>query len=228
LDYLAIIPARGGSKGVPRKNLRLLLGKPLIVWTIESARESRRLGRVIVSTEDGEIAEIAKRAGAEVPFRRPHDLAQDATTTEAVLFHALDAIEPEGYRPDAVVLLQPTSPARRAGTIDRAIEQFESQKADSLVSVCETHHFFWRDPRNPSASYDYRNRPRRQDIPASERWMRENGSIYVTSASTLRECGNRLGGRITMYEMGEDESWEIDTETDFRIVEALMRDVAGA
>lgn len=228
MEYLAIIPARGGSKGVPRKNLRLLCGKPLVAWTIESARTARRVGRVIVSTDDDEIARVSTLAGAEVPFRRPVELAQDTTPTEPVLLHALEAMEERGYRPDAVVLLQPTSPVRRAGTIDRAIEHFEAREADSLVSVCATHHFFWRDPRAPRAMYDYRNRPRRQDIAEPERWFRENGSIYITSASKLRASGNRLAGAIALYTMSEHESWEIDSELDFRIVEAMMADLVAA
>ena len=213
---------------MPRKNLRILGGKPLIVWTIESAKAARRLGRVIVSTDDDEIARVAGLAGAEVPFRRPAELAQDTTATEPVMLHALQAMAERGYQPDAVVLLQPTSPVRRAGAIDGAIERFEAQKADSLLSVCETHHFFWRDPDAPRAMYDYRRRPRRQEIAAAERWFRENGSIYVTSASALRASGNRLCGAIAMYAMSEQESWEIDSELDFRVVEAMLADTVSA
>ena len=228
MEYLALIPARGGSKSVPRKNIRPLAGRPLIAWTIEAARAASRIGRVVVSTDDEEIAEVARRAGAEVPFRRPAELGLDTTATEPVLLHALDALTSAGYRPDAVVLLQPTSPVRRPGAIDGALHQFEAQGADSLVSVCETHHFFWRRPQAPEALYDYHRRPRRQDIAAEERWYRENGSIYVTRAAGLRASGNRLTGKITMYPMTEEESWEIDSETDFRVVEALMAGVLAA
>jgi N-acylneuraminate cytidylyltransferase len=228
LEYLAIIPARGGSKGVPRKNLHSIYGKPLIAWTIESARAAKRLGRTVVSTEDDEIAQVARDAGAEVPFRRPSQLARDTTPTEPVLLHALDELAQSGYVPDAVVLLQPTSPLRRSGAIDRAVAQFEAQGADSLVSVCPNHHFFWRNPENPEALYDYRNRPRRQDIPASARWYRENGSIYITRTALLRAVRNRLGGKIAMFTMSEHESWEIDTEEDIRILEALMKEVVGS
>jgi N-acylneuraminate cytidylyltransferase len=220
LETLAIIPARGGSKGIPRKNLRELHGRPLIEWTIRSALAAKRLGRVVVSTDDGEITEVSRRAGADVPFRRPAELALDATPTEPVMLHALDELERLGYRPDAVVLLQPTSPARRPGSIDAAIELLDTARADSVVGVCENHHFFWRKPQAPEALYDYRNRPRRQDI--TDRWYRENGSIYVTRTSTLRTEKNRLGGRIAMHVMSEQESWEIDTEADLRVVAALM------
>lgn len=222
MRYLAIIPARGGSKGVPGKNIREIGGKPLIAWSIEQARAVAAIDRVVVSTDDDAIASVARQYGAEVPFQRPAELAMDTTATEPVLSHAVDWYRKDGYSPDAVVLLQPTSPWRRAGSLAAALARFEAEQADSLLSVCENHHFFWKNPRQPEALYDFRNRPRRQDISAADRWYRENGSIYITRTGLLMQGGNRLGGKIAMHPMQEDESWEIDSLADFDIVAAFI------
>lgn len=225
LSYLAIIPARGGSKGVPGKNLRPIAGRPLIAWSIAQALAVSEIGRVIVSTDSPEIAEVARAYGAQVPFLRPTELAQDTTPTEPVLVHALDWVAGQGHSPDAVILLQPTSPVRKAGSLAAAIARFETSGADSLLSVCENHHFFWTTPDSPRALYDHRNRPRRQDISPADRWYRENGSIYITRTSILRGERNRLGGRIAMYVMSEEESWEIDSLADFEIVSTFLRGI---
>ncbi|GGO73860.1 acylneuraminate cytidylyltransferase family protein [Bowmanella pacifica] len=223
MKYVAVIPARGGSKGLPGKNTMLLHNKPLVCWSIEQARRSSKIARVLVSTDCPQIAQIAVEAGAEVPELRPSHLASDTASTESVMIHvAQNWLE---WQEDLViVLLQPTSPIRLASTLDNAITYFEQQNADSLVSVCESHSFFWTNIQNPKAQYDFMNRPRRQDIQPVERLYRENGSIYLTKLPQLKKAGNRLAGRIAMYCMSEVESWEIDSITDFNIVSQLLKE----
>lgn len=223
MKYLAVIPARGGSKGLPSKNIRLLAGKPLIAWSIERALESGRIDCVHVSTDDPEIAAVARAHGADVPYMRPAELALDTTPTEPVMTYALDWYGRAGRTFDAVVLLQPTSPLRFPGTLEAALEAFEAHGSESLLGVCENHHFFWRKSEHAQALYDYRNRPRRQDIGPADRWYRENGSIYVTRTSAFRQHSNRLCDPIHMHVMQEEEGWEIDSLADFMVVEALMK-----
>ncbi len=228
MRLLAIIPARGGSKGLPGKNIRPLAGKPLIVWSIEQAAAANGVTDIVVSTDAGDIAGIAKEAGASVPFMRPAELAGDAVATEPVMRHALLEMEREHGHYDAVMLLQPTSPFRHAGTLDRAIEQFIASGADSLLGVAESHAFFWQHGPTPTASYDYRKRPRRQDIADHDRQYRETGSIYITARDAFLEGNNRLAGKIELFEMAQEESLEIDTATDFAIVETLMKNSFSA
>ena len=225
MTYLAFIPARAGSKGIPHKNLKLLAGKPLIAWSIEQALAARRVDRVIVSTDGAEIASMAKRYGAEVPFLRPAEISTDTADTEAAMLHALEELGKGGYRPVFVVLLQPTSPIRLPGRIDAAIAFLEKNGADSLVSTCEIHPFLWKNPENAQPSYDVQKRPRRQDVPAAERLYEENGSIYITRTDVLMRDKCRLGGKIAAFTMSGAESIDIDTVEDFALAGAIMESI---
>lgn len=220
-EILAVIPARGGSKGIPRKNLQLLAGRPLLEYSILAARAARRITQTLVSTDDAAIARVAAAAGADV-LARPAALATDDASTEAVLEHAVHSVEASGARVDLVVLLQPTSPRRPPGLVDACIERLEAAGADSLLTVCRTHAFFWRlGGSGPQASYDYRRRPRRQELREEEVWFRENGSVYVTKRDLLLTGHSRLGGRIVLYEMAEEDSFEIDSPFDLWLHERL-------
>lgn len=219
-EFISIIPARGGSKGIPHKNITFLSGIPLIAYTIEASLQSRFIQRTIVSTEDARIAEVSISYGAEV-IERPPSLAEDTTPTEPVIRNVLDVLaEKENYIPKNIMLLQPTSPLRTVEDIDRAYEQYLSESADSLLSVCRSHNFLWckENNRGIPVNYDYRNRPRRQEMEQ----YRENGAIYIFNRQLFLDNNNRLGGKISLYEMEEDRSIEIDTPFDMLLAEHLL------
>ena len=223
MSVVALIPARGGSKGVPKKNIKNLAGKPLIAWSIEQALASDLIDRVIVSTDSEEIAKISKAYGAEVPFMRPEDISGDTASTESSMLHCCEFLERESYLPDIIVLIQCTSPIRSKGVFDQAIAAFRSKNYDSMLSVSESHRFTWKNPNAPEASYDHRNRPRRQDISPLDREYLETGSFYVTKSSILVHEKNRLGGKIGFFLTPEVESFEIDSDVDFIICEELLK-----
>lgn len=217
MKILCVIPARGGSKGIPGKNLRDVHGRPLVVWSIVQALAVPGDVRVVVSTDDEDIAAVARAAGAEVPFLRPAALAMDTSPTEPAILHTLEQLGTQGYRPDAVVLLQATSPVRRAGTIARAIDEFATHGYDSLVGVVPQAPFLWRAGSPPSAAYDHTRRPRRQDLTAEQMFFRETGSIYVTRPEIYQVEQNRLGGDIGLFVMDEPEGIDVDTEFDLSL-----------
>jgi len=222
---LAIIPARGGSKGVPKKNIKLLLGKPLIAYTIEAALKSKYLDRIIVSTDDKKIAEISEKYGAEA-IKRPKGLAVARSKTIDAVFHLLDVLKRKNYIPDIVVCLQATSPLRTAEDIDKAIELFLKNKCESVVSVCEPEHSpFWtfqmgKKYLRPLFGWQY-FKIRRQDLP---RVFAPNGAIlFISTPKNLSKyqhfyCKNNLP-----YIMDAQKSIDIDKESDFKLVESLLK-----
>jgi N-acylneuraminate cytidylyltransferase len=198
-----------------------LAGKPLLAHTIEQARASKVVTKVVVSTDDSEIGSVAQDYGADVIWR-PAELATDTATSESALLHTLDQLNQEGTPdPDLVVFLQATSPVRAASDIDQAVDALLDAGADSLLSVTASHRFLWRKESSGwnSLNYDYHSRPRRQDRP---REYAENGSIYVFKPWVLRQFNNRLGGKIAIYEMDYWSSFEIDTEEDFALCEWIL------
>lgn len=219
---LAVIAARGGSKGIPHKNLLDLCGKPLIAWTVEQARAARGVDVVAVSSDSENILAAAEAAGA-VGVRRPDDISGDLASSESAWLHALDATEASMGRFERIVALQATSPIREPGDIENALATFDRDHLDSLLSVCEVEDYFnWRigasgpEPIN----YDYRNRRMRQQI---EKRYLENGSFYVLIPSLLREQNNRLGGKIGFHVMERHKMFQIDRPEDVKLCAAIMR-----
>ena len=223
MNVVAIIPARGGSKAIPRKNLMDFCGKPLITWSIRQAKGSRHVNDVFVSSDDPNILAVARKSGAS-PIARPKALAGDKSSSEEALMHALGEIEQcRKGKVDLVVFLQATSPLRTSGDIDRAIETFFFEKADSLfsVSIVKDCCLWEKDGRKwKSMTYDYRHRGRRQD---RKLLFLENGSIYLFKPETLRRFGNRLGGKISIYAMPSWQSQEIDEPADVELCRYYMK-----
>ena len=225
---LAIIPARGGSKGVPRKNLRQLAGKPLIGWTIETALNCTSIDRVIVSTDDIEIARGARDFGAEIPFTQPKELALDNVPDFPVCYYALHWLEThESYTPDIVVWLRPTAPLRRIEDINAVINILISTGADSVRSVSPaTHHPYWMkrlegDILTPfmEGGFDERNYPQRQSLP-SVYYL--NGVVDATWAHNVTQKNFLFGGDMRGYVI-EEFSPDMDTELDFIITESWIK-----
>ena len=222
---IAIIPARGGSKGLPRKNVRLLNNKPLIYYTIREALGSKSLDRIIVSTEDKEITELAKAYGAEV-ITRPAELAKDDTPILSVFQHAIQHLEEvEHYHPEVIVILQPTSPLRIAEDIDGVIEKFLQTDCDSVVSVCEVEcppqwMYTLKGDRLQPVIKEEKKTFRQQDVPEA---YRLNGTVYVTHRDVIMKQNTVMGNDTRAYIMPLERSIDIDTETDFKLAEVLMR-----
>jgi CMP-N,N'-diacetyllegionaminic acid synthase len=228
---IGLITARGGSKSVPQKNLKMLAGKPLIAWTIEVALQCNELSRVIVSTDDEQIAEIARKWGAELPFMRPAELAQDDSSHISVVLHAIHRLkEKEGFCPDYIMLLQPTSPLREVEDIRNAVQLANDHHAVAVVSVCEAekHPYLCKRILNNGTLSDYISTDigylRRQALPPA---YALNGSIYLNKCSSLLQDRTFLPEGTIAYVMPPDRSLDVDTMWDWYVAELILKDQYG-
>lgn len=216
----ALIPARGGSKGIPRKNVRPIAGKPLIAWTIQAALAARGLDAVVVSTDDEETADVARAAGAQVPFLRPAELARDDTPGIAPVLHAIGMLP----QYDAVMLLQPTSPLRGVKEIEGVLAMAATLRPPSIVSVCEpADHPAWMYRMDASQRIERliegADVPRRQDLPSV---YALNGAIYYARTDWLNKNRGFVGERTLGFTMSDEASVDIDGPLDWRLAELLL------
>ena len=234
MNILGIIPARGGSKGIPGKNIKMIAGKPLIAWTIEAAKKSKLLTRVIVSTDDPKISEVAKQYGAEVPFLRPANLAEDLSTDVEFLIHALDWLKAnEGYEPEAIVRLPPTSPLRTAVHIDEGIKKLiDTPEADAVRPIIETpkHPYkFWKISADkkwlePFLGKDITGFDEPHNLPRQlfPKVYMHTGAMDVVRTATVREQLSTSGKKLAYFFMIPEESINIDNQIDFEFAEFLL------
>ena len=224
-NILGVIPARGGSKGIPDKNLALVGGRPLLAYTADAVKESNVLTRTVVSTDDTRIADCARSLGLEVPFMRPSSLAADDVPMLPVVQHAVETLQADGFLIDIVVLLQPTSPLRRGEHIDAAVNWLERAGGDSVVSVVEVPHQF-----NPTSVMrieegllkpflDAPTATRRQDKPRV--YARNGPAVLATRVQVIKE-GSLYGRQSWPLTMSAEDSLDIDTPWDLRVVEAVL------
>ena len=228
-SILALIPARGGSKGIPRKNIRSLAGKPLLAYSCECALASNLITRTIVSTDCPRIAEVARQHHVEVPFMRPPELARDDSPTSDVIRHLLNWIKDrEEVQPEVVVLLQPTAPLRCSQDVDQAIRELLATNADSVVSVCAVSQHFhpeWQfDVRDgwlqPYSAADFGQIPTRRQMLRST--FVRNGAIYAFRSQALQFTGSFYGRRCRAFQMPVERSVNIDTLQDWHRAEAYL------
>jgi CMP-N,N'-diacetyllegionaminic acid synthase len=223
--FVAIIPARGGSKGIPRKNITIINGKPLIQYTIDEAKNSKYLDKIIVSTDDKEIAEVAMRCGAEVPFLRPKELGTDNAKTIDALIHAVTELEKRGSKYDYVVLLQPTQPLRKSWHIDEAIQKIVNTNEESLVSVSEVkeHPILMRtigEDGKVKNLMEISSTVRRQDFPT---FYKVNGAIYINKINENFTKNTSLNDNKLAYLMDKKYDLDIDEPVDLEFFKLFLR-----
>lgn len=228
MKILGIIPARGGSKGIPGKNIKPLGGKPLLQYTAEAAAASKLLSRVILSSDDEEILRIAKELDLEAPFPRPENISRDDTPSLEVIKHVLDLFEAENEEFEAVCLLQVTTPFREKGFIDKAIRKFIEEDTDSLVSVLEVpaeynpHWVFEPGPQGhlKLSTGEAEIISRRQELPKA---YHRDGAIYLTKTNVLREQNSLFGRTISFIESRKELYVNIDTPADWELAEEIVK-----
>ena len=224
MNIYTIITARGGSKGIPRKNIKLLNGKPVIAYSIEPSISSDLIKKTYVTTEDNEISEVSKEYGAEI-INRPPNLAEDKSTSVDVILHALDYLEKNNNLPDFFVLLQPTSPLRSKEDIENAIELFIKNECDALISVCEIDHTSMlsltieNNFLKPNCDENFLS-TRRQELP---NYYCPNGAIYIITPKSLRKNKTFYPKKTIPYIMPKERSVDLDTEFDFKLAEFLLK-----
>lgn len=215
MKNIALIPLRGGSKSIPKKNIKPIAGKPLCAWVLEAAYESGIFNKIVVSTDSVEIAEIVSKIdlGVEI-IKRPEHLATDEASTESVMLHTVEC-----FHFDVLTTIQATSPLTTSENFINAYKKFKAENFDSLLTAVRVKRFFW-SPDGTPLNYDPANRPRRQDFQGA---FMENGAFYITRRDVLDKYKSRLGGKIGIYEMPEETSLEIDEPEDWEAVEALLK-----
>lgn len=222
MNILYLIPARGGSKGVPHKNIKLLAGKPLIYYTIDAARELTTDDNICVSTDDSEIIKVVENYGLNVPFKRPAELSTDTASSNDVILHAIKYYESIGRQYDVIILLQPTSPLRKSHHIREAISLYNNN-LDMIVSIKESHAASVLCSENNSNYLELifnKNGQRRQEI---DKYYEFNGAIYVLNISKLKASSISDMKKKKGYLMNDISSVDIDTELDFKIAEILLK-----
>ncbi|MBU6243490.1 MAG: acylneuraminate cytidylyltransferase family protein [Acidobacteria bacterium] len=214
METVALIPLRGGSKSIPKKNIKLIAGRPLAYWTLEAAVGCKYIDAVYVSTDSAEIADVVTALGLGIKVvMRPEELATDEASTELVMLHFMEQV-----KFNDLVTIQATSPLLTSHELERAIEQFDRMQLDSMLSAVRSKRFFWRDDATP-INYDPRKRPRRQEFQGT---LMENGAFYITKRAILEHGQCRLGGKIGLYEMDPLKAAELDELDDWLLVEKQL------
>lgn len=218
MHTVAVIPARGGSKSVPLKNIQPVAGKPLIAYVIEACRQAICVDRVVVSTDDERIAAVAREFGAEVPFMRPEELAGDLVTLDPVIYHAVETLEAQdGHRIDVVLTVQPTCPLLRPETIERSVATLLEGGYDSVIMLQEIRHLYWRRENGRFVPL-FARRANRQEL---EPLYPETGAVFASRRAVITP-ENRLGANIGHVIGSEEEAIDIDTELDLRLAELVI------